>query len=122
MLMYQGGIIVALIGSSNEEKIWNFLKLKGLNDYGIAGLMGNIYAESGLNPKNLEGIYEKKFGMTDEEYCIAVDNEIYTNFVRDCAGWGICQWTYWTRKKSFYEYVKSKNKSKSSVQRGCRQG
>lgn len=102
---------MALTGKTNEEKIWYFLKGKGLNDYGCSGLMGNIFAESGLNPKNLEGIYEKKLGMTDEEYCIAVDNGIYTNFIKDCAGWGICQWTYWTRKKSLYEYAKSKNKS-----------
>ena len=33
---------------TNEEKIWRFLKDCGLNDYGAAGLMGNLYAESGL--------------------------------------------------------------------------
>ena len=102
---------MALKGKTNEEKIWYFLKSKGLNDYGVSGLIGNLFAESGLNSKNLEGIYEKKLGMTDEEYCIAVDNGIYTNFVKDCAGWGICQWTYHTRKKAFYEFAKSKNKS-----------
>ena len=37
-----------LKGSTNEEKIWNFLKGAGLNDCGAAGLMGNLYAESGL--------------------------------------------------------------------------
>lgn len=31
---------MALIGANNEEKIWNYLKAKGLNDYGIAGCMG----------------------------------------------------------------------------------
>ena len=33
---------------SNAQIIWNFLKKEGFNDYGIAGLMGNLYAESGL--------------------------------------------------------------------------
>ena len=37
---------MSLIGSTNEEKIWNYLKAKGLPDCGIAGLMGNLYAES----------------------------------------------------------------------------
>ncbi len=37
----------------NAQYIWNYFKNKGFNDYGIAGLMGNLYAESGLNPKNL---------------------------------------------------------------------
>ena len=40
-----------LAGKNNEEKIWNYLKGAGLNDFGTAGLMGNLYAESGLIPK-----------------------------------------------------------------------
>jgi LysM repeat protein len=102
---------MALNGKSNEERIWNYLKSKGLNDYGCAGLLGNIFAESGLNPKNLENTYERKLGYSDEEYCVAVDNGSYPNFIKDCAGWGICQWTYYTRKQALYEYAKSKNKS-----------
>ncbi len=41
-----------MIGMS-EVFIWNFLKKKGLSDWGTAGLMGNLYAESGLKPTNL---------------------------------------------------------------------
>ena len=41
---------MALTGKTNEEKIWNFLASKGLNAFGVAGLMGNLYAESALNP------------------------------------------------------------------------
>ena len=51
---------MGLIGKTTEEKIWNFLKSKGLSDYGAAGLMGNLFAESGLNPQNLQNSYEKK--------------------------------------------------------------
>lgn len=102
---------MALVGKSNEEKIWNYFKSKGLNDCGCAGLLGNVFAESGLSPINLENAYERKLGYSDEEYCVAVDNGTYTNFVKDCAGWGICQWTFHTRKKALYEYAKSKNKS-----------
>lgn len=50
---------MSLIGSTNEEKIWNYLKAKGLPDCGIAGLMGNLYAESCLIPTNLQNSYEK---------------------------------------------------------------
>lgn len=31
-----------------DEKIWRYLKSAGLNDFGVAGLMGNLFAESGL--------------------------------------------------------------------------
>ena len=102
---------MSLIGSSNEEKIWNYFSSKGLNDYGCAGLIGNIFAESGLNPKNLQSNGNKKLDMTDDEYTIAVDNGIYTNFVKDSFGYGLVQHTFHTRKKALYEYAKSVNKS-----------
>lgn len=91
----------------NEAAIWKYLKSQGLTDAGVAGLMGNIYAESGLNPKNLQNSYEKKLGYTDETYTVAVDNGTYTNFVRDSAGYGLCQWTYWTRKQTLYAFCKA---------------
>ena len=40
-----------------DEKIWKHLKNFNLSDYAIAGVMGNLYAESGLNPKNLQNSY-----------------------------------------------------------------
>ena len=102
-----------LIGSSNGEKIYNFLKSKGLNDYGASGLLGNIDAESGLKPNNLQDTGNNKLDMTDDEYTIAVNNGVYTKeqFIYDSQGYGICQWTYHSRKKALYEYVKSQNKS-----------
>ena len=75
-----------LNGRNNEEKIWNYLKGAGLNDCGAAGLMGNLYAESGLRPDNLQNTYEKKLGMTDASYTAAVDGGTYTGFVRVWAG------------------------------------
>lgn len=100
-----------LIGTTNEEKIWNYLKSKGLSDYGVAGLMGNLYAESGLHPNNLQNTYEGKFGMADAEYTELVDKGRYTNFVRDSAGYGLTQWTYWSRKEALLAYAKASKKS-----------
>ena len=39
--------------ATNEELIWQYLKAQGLSDAGTAGLMGNLFAESGLKPTNL---------------------------------------------------------------------
>lgn len=102
---------MSLKGSNNEEKIWNYLKSKGLNDYGIAGLMGNLHAESGLIPTNLQNSYEKKLGFTDITYTNAVDNGTYNNFVKDSAGYGLAQWTYWSRKQNLLDFAKSKKAS-----------
>ena len=91
----------------NEQKIWSFLFGKIGNAYGVAGLMGNLNAESGLNPNNLQNSYEKSLGMTDAQYTAAVDNGSYTNFAKDSAGYGLAQWTYHTRKAALLSYAKS---------------
>jgi hypothetical protein len=95
----------------DAKKMWDYFKSKGLNDYGVAGLMGNLYCESALRPCNLQQTYEKKLGYTDETYTIAVDNGSYTNFVNDSAGYGLAQWTYWSLKQDMLNYHKSKGKS-----------
>ena len=90
---------------NNEQVIWNYLKSKGLNDFGIAVLMGNLKAESNLNSKNLQQVYEKSLGMTDDSYTKAVDNGTYTNFVNDKAGYGLAQWTWWSRKENLLKFA-----------------
>lgn len=103
---------MSLKGKTNEEKIWNFLKENGMNDFGTAGLMGNLKAESNCSPTNLQNTYEKKFGMTDTEYTKQVDREEYKNFVKDSAGYGLAQWTYWSRKQGLLNYA---NQMKTSI-------
>ena len=97
--------------AADPKKMWDYFKSKGLSDCGVAGLMGNLYAESGLKSCNLQGSYETKLGMTDAEYTAAVDAGTYTNFVKDSAGYGLAQWTYWSLKRDLYNYMKKLNKS-----------
>lgn len=108
----------SLVGASTEEKIWNFLLKEIKNEYGVAGLMGNLRAESSFKSSNLQGAYEKKLSHTDESYTLAVDNGQYTKdqFVYDSAGYGLAQWTYWSRKKALYEYLKGANRSIGDLQ------
>ena len=102
---------MALVGNTVKEQIWNFLRDKGMSKWGVAGLMGNLYAESALNPKNLQQSFEKKLGYTDESYTLAVDAGTYDNFVRDSAGYGLAQWTYWSRKQNMLDYASKQKKS-----------
>lgn len=98
---------------TNEKQIWDFLYDKIGNSYGVASLMGNLQAESNLSSKNMENMYERKLGFTDETYVQAIDNGTYTKeqFVHDAVGFGCAQWTWHTRKKALYEYAKSKGTS-----------
>ena len=100
-----------LAGKNNEEKIWNYLKGAGLNDFGTAGLMGNLYAESGLIPNNVENLYEKRLGVTDASYTAAVDSGKYQFFATDKAGYGLAQWTYCSRKAELLDYAQCCRKS-----------
>lgn len=97
------------------KQVWDFLKAAGFNDYATAGIMGNIDAESGMRSNNLQDTYAREFGMSDAQYTAAVDSGEYTNFINDSAGYGLCQWTYHTRKKKLYDLAKAKNKSISDI-------
>jgi hypothetical protein len=93
--------------SMTEKEIWDVLMKEFNNAYGVAGLMGNIKAESNLRSTNLQQTYEKKLGFTDDTYTEAVDNGTYDNFVKDSAGYGLVQWTWWSRKESLLNYANS---------------
>lgn len=93
------------------KKIWdNLLKFIG-NPYGVAGLMGNLKAESALNPVCLESTYRTKLGMTSAEYTKAVDDGTYQFFESDGAGYGLAQWTYPDHKLGLLTYARYKGKS-----------
>lgn len=102
---------MSLVGKTNEEKIYNYLLTKIKNPFGVAGLMGNLKAESNCRPTNLQQTYEKKLDFTDDTYTKAVDKGTYDNFIKDSAGYGLAQWTYWSRKKNLLNFAQSKNKS-----------
>lgn len=86
-----------------EKRIWDFLTSNGFNAYAAAGIMGNLFAESGLIPTNVED----SSGQADASYTQKVDDGSYLNFVNDRIGYGIAQWTAPDRKKNFYDFMKS---------------
>lgn len=114
---------MSLIGKTAEEQIWNFSMARVGNAYGVAALMGNLDAESGLNPKNLENLCERrlkdagKLYCTDESYTAAVDSgkisreEFLHPLPGKQYGYGLPQWTSAERKAGLYDYVKSKGVS-----------
>lgn len=114
---------MALIGKTAEEQISNFLMEKIRNAYGVYGLMGNLSAESGLNPKNLENACERllkaagKTYCTDDTYTVAVDSDKISReeFLYPLPGrqfgYGIAQWTSAGRKAGLYDLVKAKGVS-----------
>lgn len=107
---------MSLVGATNAEKIWNYCKSKGMNEYGCAGVLSSLDCESALNPKNLEDNYEYASGYTNESYTAAVDNGSYTKFATDGFGYGLAQWTWWTRKQGLLAYAKGRCVSISDME------
>lgn len=103
------------------QQIYHTLLADIQNPYGVSALMGNLVAESNLNPMNLQNTYETSLGYTDESYTQAVDNGTYTKdqFIYDEAGYGLAQWTYWSRKQGMYEMKQSMGVSIGSVELAC---
>lgn len=112
-----GGIIISDKKADvpdDSKVIWNYLYDEcGFNEYAVAGIMGNFYAESGLKSTNLQNSFNKRFNLTDEEYTSQVDSGVYSKerFIKDSAGYGLAQWTYWSRKYGLYEFAKNKKRS-----------
>lgn len=78
-------------GTGNGAAIWDYLKSKGLGSSTIAGIMGNMQAESSLEPTIVEG-----GGHADE---ITVDGS---------TGYGLCQWTNQGRQQGLKDFAASR--------------
>lgn len=102
-----------------EADIYAYFKAQGMTDCGVAGLMGNLHAESGLRANNLQNSFEKKLGMDDETYTAAVDSGAYGNFVKDSAGYGLAQWTFWSRKQALLTFAQGKGASIGDLRMQC---
>lgn len=104
---------------SIERKLRDFFVMKGFSIPGVYGLLANLKAESGLNPRNLQNTSNKKLGMSDDEYTDAVDAGTYTNFVHDSAGYGLAQWTYWSRKENLLKFARQRGDSIGNEDMQC---
>lgn len=100
------------VGRSNSETIWNYFITRIGNPYGVAGLLGNLDAESGLWPDRVEG--DVPYSSFSKEYTAKVDSGEVTEdeFVNGGPdgygpGYGLAQWTYYTRKQGLYDMYKN---------------
>ena len=92
----------------NAKRIWDILGKADFSDCGKAGILANIRAESALQSDNVQDSGNRRLDMTDAEYTAAVDNGTYCNFVKDSIGYGLCQWTYWSRKQALRDFAKAR--------------
>ena len=113
----------SLAGSSNEEKIWFYLRNKGYSEVATAAAMGNFKAESGLSTITVQGDYlQADPEKYNAEYTAKVDSgKISKNdFIKNGpggGGYGLIQWTSYGRKQNLYEYENIKKVSIGDLNR-----
>lgn len=101
------------------RRIWDGLITDIGNEFGVAGVMGNLRAESALIPYRVQGDFTQ--GYTDSlEYTAKVDNGTISknDFIYAETGYGLAQWTYYTKKRALYEMKESMSVSIGSVELG----
>ena len=101
---------------TSAERIYQRLIAAGMTPAGAAGTLGNLEAESALRANNLQDTHNTKLGMSDEAYTAAVDCGSYTSFQNDCAGYGLAQWTFWTRKRDLLDFARNRGVSVGSLE------
>lgn len=107
--------------SSYEDYAWATLYNFIGNEYGTAGLMGNLYAESGIIPYRLQGDFTSGYSRSIS-YTNNVNSGTYTEtqFVNDSKGYGLAQWTYYTRKQGLYnKWISGSYSSIGDMSLGC---
>lgn len=104
------------------KKVWDYLTTHGMTKAGAAGMMGNMYAESGIIPNRVEILCLKRLAecgkyYTDATYTAFVDDGTITKaqFLNPLPGkqygYGLCQWTSPGRKSGLYNLAKSRGVS-----------
>ncbi len=91
------------------QTIWGLLMKEFGNEYGVAALMGNLQAESGLYPDRVQG--DIPYSDYSKTYTANVDSGAISeyDFVHNGpngGGYGLAQWTYYTRKQRLYNLWK----------------
>ena len=77
------------MAKDNGSIIWEALTKNGFTEVATAGIMGNLKAESNLDPTILQG-----GGHSD-------------NVVQDgVTGYGLAQWTFYTRQDNLAAFAK----------------
>ena len=106
-----------LSGNDNQEKIYNFLISKGLTPNQAAGIMGNLQAESGFEPRLVEYGWKNSRGeISRAGQPSSLDDDIPPN--QNSAGqpgFGLVQWTSPGRKDGLRKRSQEQNKKPSDI-------
>lgn len=92
--------------------IFNTLRAAGLTQAGALGVMGNLDCESGLEANRVQGDFSP-YRSASKDYTARVTSGSISRdqFAKDSKGYGLAQWTYYTRKFALYDWWKRSGKA-----------
>ena len=100
----------------NATTIYSQLLASGVTSAGALGLMGNWMAESGLEPNRVQGDFNTgrtlSRAYTDDVMAGRISR---SQFARDAKGYGLAQWTFYTRKEDLYDFWNGSGKALDDV-------
>lgn len=110
-------------GMSNYEAAYCFFKDKGFDDLHIVAMLGNLEGEcGGLEAQRVQGHYDTPVDQYCKDYTADADKYVFngdasakSSFINDEVGYGLAQWTYFSRKDELIEYAKKTSQSVGSL-------
>ena len=90
------------------QKVYNLLRSAGLTEAGALGVLGNWDCESNCEPGRVQGDFSS-YRSVSKAYVNALNTGQLDidRFSNDQKGFGLAQWTYFTRKKELFTFWKS---------------
>lgn len=91
---------------NTKKDIWDGLMREINNEIGVAALMGNLQAESGLKPYRVQGDFTQGYSFsityTNQVDSGSISEYDFVNNGPNGGGYGLAQWTFHTRKQNLY--------------------
>lgn len=99
----------------SRKSIWGALKAKGLSDVAVASIMGQMEAESNCESSRLQGDFSgsryQSLQYTRDVDAGRVSRSDFAYRGPNGGGYGLCQWTYPSRKEGLYDLAKAEGTS-----------
>lgn len=95
------------------QSIYDQFRASGLTQAGSLAMLGNFDCESNCISYRLQGDFKAPNYTTSRQYTADVDNGVISKkqFMSDQKGYGLAQWTFWSRKAALYDFCKQRGYS-----------
>ena len=102
---------------SYKQTIYDVFRRHGLTEAAALAFLGNWQCESGNEPFRLQGDFSP-YRTASKAYVQGVENGSISrdSFANDQKGFGLAQWTYFSRKYALYDYWKASGKALDSAE------